>query len=105
MTKDEAIELIERMPYITTLMISNDKTRLELFKAALKSENPVELVKLIKTDYIRQNDKNSKKQPSDEERKIALTAKKLLYSELSSALCININEVESFINKHISEEW
>ncbi len=57
MVKNEALEIIERMPYITTLMIANDKYRLEAFSILLQSSNPIDLVKLIKTDYIRGNDK------------------------------------------------
>ena len=103
LTENEAIELIERMPYITTLIIANDKVRLEVFQDSLQSKDPVEWVKLIKTDYIRRNDKSARKLPSPAEREIAAQAKQLLYADLGVALNIPQNEVEAFIVKHIEE--
>lgn len=107
MTRDEAEELIERIPYINTnsLMIANDRIRLEMYYSVLNSEDPVEWVRLVKTDYIRRNDKNIRKHPSKEEVKIALSAKSELYKKLAMALEIQTDRVEAYIVKSISESW
>ncbi len=102
MTREEAMELIERMPYIRTIMMGSDKIRLALLIEAMQSDDPVEWVKVIKTDYVRRNDKSAKRLPSKEESQTAKTAKDKLYHELSSALEIPPEELEEFIVQHIS---
>ena len=56
MTKDDALELIERMPYIPAFVISNERNRLSALRAAQKSDDPVEWIKVVKTIYICRND-------------------------------------------------
>ena len=105
MTKDEAIELIERLPYITTIQIANKKYRLEVLESSLNSNDPVDLVKLIKTDYARSNDKSARKLPTEKEREIAARAKQLLHTQLANALNIPVDEIEAYIKKHLAETW
>lgn len=71
LTKEEAMELIERIPYIRTLQIVDNAYRLQVFQTALASDDPVEWIKIIKTDYIRRQDTAAKKRPSPEEIRIA----------------------------------
>ena len=35
MTREEALELVERMPYIRTIMVANDKLRLDFSETGL----------------------------------------------------------------------
>lgn len=105
MNKNEALELIERMPYIPTIMIANDKCRLAAFQEMIQGADPVGWVKVIKTDYIRRNDKKAKKHPTEIEEELANQAKTILYSYLAEALNIEQCELENFIVQHISESW
>lgn len=49
MTREDALELVERMPYIRTIQVAADKVRSEFYQEALHSDDPVEWVKVIKT--------------------------------------------------------
>lgn len=105
MNKTEALELIERMPYIPTIMITNDKYRLAVFQEMMQGTDPIGWIKVIKTDYIRRNDKKAKKHPTEIEGELASQAKAILYSQLAEALNIEQCELERFIVQHISESW
>ena len=103
MTKEEALELIERMPYIRTLMIADSRYRLHLFQKALASEDPVEWIRLIKTDYIRQNEKNIKQRPTPKEIEIAAAAKRKLHDLLSPALALEQSSIDAFIGEYLAK--
>lgn len=103
MTKDEALELIERIPYITTIATTGDKFRVEYYRKALAKDDPVDWIKVIKTCHIRRN-VSLGKVVSTQESQYGETAKKRLNSALAAALGIPENEVEKFIEKHLEEE-
>lgn len=105
MTREEALELVERMPYIRTIMVANDKLRLELYQGALASNDPVEWIKVIKTNYIRQNDKTARRYPDEAEMESAGRARELLYGQLSEALGIPVRDLDGFIEKHIKDTF
>ncbi len=107
MTKDDAMELIERIPFITTsfLTIANESIRFEMFNSILQSDDPVEWVRLIKNDYLRRNDENYRKHPNEAETAIALKVKDKLDYQLADALDIKQSQVEAFIARHIDESW
>lgn len=52
-TKEELLELIERMPYIQTIQAPNGKVRKELYELSMKKYDDVEWVKVIKSVYLR----------------------------------------------------
>lgn len=105
LSRDEALELIDRMPYIRTINAPNDKILEELFEEAMAKGEPVEWIKVIKTCYVRQHDNTSKSKPiSDKQKEAGENAKLLLQSELAVALGINISEVEGYINFRIAQD-
>lgn len=82
MNREEALELIERLPYIRTFQAPNDKILEEFFAEALQQENPVE--------WIYQGKR----------------AKELLYEMLSKALDQPAEKMEEYIQKHLKEvDW
>lgn len=102
MTKDDVLALIEAMPEIETIWIDDDRQRNASFKAALRSGKNEEWVKLVKTLYQEKEARalNGKKlNKMDEE--IFNTAENILYQEISIALNISPDEVESYIKDHI----
>lgn len=103
LTKEEAMELIERIPYIRTLQIVDNAYRLQVFQTALASDDPIEWIKIIKTDYIRRQDTAAKKRPSPEEIRIARQAKEKLHHMLSASLGVEPACMEAFIARHIAE--
>lgn len=103
MTREDALELVERMPYIRTIQAANDKARPELYRIALDSEDPVEWIKVIKSDYIRRNDRTARRFPSPEEGRIAGEAREKLNGMLSGALEIPKDGMDRFIEDYIRQ--
>lgn len=100
MTKDDAMELIERIPYITTFAALNEKFRTDYFRKAVGKNDPVEWVKAVKTYYILKNEISGKK-VGGLESQYAAKAKELLHSSLAEALGIGEGNVEEFVESHI----
>jgi len=104
MSKDDVISLIASMPAIEPVWIEDEKQRSAAYKAALRSGNPEEWIKIIKTLY------SERKTRSDNGRKLTKTdedilneAEKHLHQEFSIALNIPPEKVVSYITKHIKK--
>jgi len=102
-TKDDVLSLIAAMPEKETVWINNDRERNVIFKAALRTGKSQEWVKLIKTIYLKKQEKNylgKKLAKIDED--IMKAAEKNLYEEFAVALNISPDEVVSYILDHVS---
>ena len=102
-TKEELSELMERMPYIQTLQAPNGKVRRELYELSMKKYDDVEWVKVIKSVYLRMEDRRYE----DFEPGYMEKAKQFLYGEIAVRFEIPYEEVEQFVNdtikKHLEE--
>ena len=98
MNKDEAEELVGRITEIDTVWIQEEKSREQMYKEAIRTYDCQSLVQIIKTLYLRQQSrlKEGKKVLSSDEQYLR-KAEELLYSEMSLALSIPKNEVETYI--------
>jgi CarD family transcriptional regulator len=106
MNNKEALELIERMPFVTTIKAPNTKVRIELFKASINSGEPMEWIKVIKTHYVRTHTGAGDELTADPaETRLAAIAKNLLEAELAKSLVIPRNEVETYINTYLDENF
>jgi CarD family transcriptional regulator len=104
-TKDDVLSLIATMPERETIWIEDDRKRNEDFKAALKTGKSEEWVKLIKTIYLKKQEKNySGKKISKLDEDIMKAAEKNLYEEFAVALNISPDEVVSYILDHGSKQ-
>lgn len=102
-TKDKVLSLIKSMPQQETIWIDDYRKRNEAYKAALKTGNCQEWIKLIKTLYLKKKEKTAlgkKLMKSDEE--IMKAAEKNLHEEFAVVLDITPEEVIPFILEHIS---
>ena len=88
MTKDDALELIERMPYIPAFVISNERNRLSALRAAQKSDDP-----------------KTGRRPSDAEAAMEQQAKLQLQNLLVPALGLDPEQLDSFIESHLANMW
>lgn len=102
LTKDEAENLIEHMSEIETLDL-NEKMLEHEYQALLASSSLEDLIKIIKTTYLR----NLKR--VDEGKKIGekddfyfKKAEKLLYTELSISLNLSYDETKEYIVNKLS---
>jgi len=103
LSKEEVMSLIESMPRQETIWIDNDKLRNESFKAALKTGDCENWIKLIKSIYQKKQEKEAigkKLLKADEE--IMKTAEKNLCEEFAVALNISPDQVVSYIKSHVS---
>ena len=87
LTKDEAWNLIERIPEIPTAWINNEKLREQSYKEAVKANDPEALVAIIKMIYQRKEKRlaQGKKCTATDARYFQI-AENLLYMELGVAI-------------------
>lgn len=102
-TKEEAINLIDDIPNIHELWISNNKLREEEYKEVIRSCQCREWIRMIKTSYTRKQERlvQGKKTTATDERYLKI-AKDNLYSELALPLEIPKDEVEKYIKSRIN---
>jgi CarD family transcriptional regulator len=102
MTRNEAMELIDRIQFIPIISENNRKLRSELYKHSAESSDPLEWVKVIKSCYV-QIHFTDKVSISEEDLIYGNHAKNRLEYEFSKALDIKKEEVEEYIKKYIDE--
>lgn len=105
MNKEEAEELAERVGQIETVWIQEEKGREQMYKDAIRTYDCHSLVQIIKTLYLRKQDrlKEGKKVLSSDEQYLR-KAEELLYGEMSLALSIPKEEVESYIKEAVHKQ-
>lgn len=87
LTKEEAWNLIKRIPEIPTAWINNEKMREQSYKDAIKANDPEALVAIIKMIYQRKQTRLAQgKKCTATDAKYFQTAENLLYVELGVAL-------------------
>ena len=95
--REEAMEILDRIPYIRTIKAPKERIRNEFYAEAMNEYDCVEWIKVIKSVYIRQRDGSL----SGEELAFASEAKEYFHSEVSIALSIPYSEVESYITHYV----
>ena len=96
MSKKDALELIESIKDIDEAYIENEKEREKTYKEALNSRDPKRLVGIIKTLYLRKQERveAGKKNTAVDERYFKL-AENHLHSELAFALQVDKETIRS----------
>lgn len=101
-TREEAEGLIQKIPGIEPLSIINDKLSEQVYKECLKKNDPVELVKIIKTIYLRKQKRiEAGRKITAVDAKYFHIAEESLYGELAVALDMGRSEVEDYITDAI----
>lgn len=103
MTSDEARSLIDRIPEIEAAWIESDRLREQEYKNAIKSNEPEQLVSMIKNLYCRSKmrEQQGKKSTAVDDRYFKM-AEAALYQELAVALGKELNEMREVILTSIS---
>lgn len=101
-TEKEAWALLDEIRDIPQIWIANEKLREESYKQAMYSSDYRQWVAIIKTLYLRKQDRLSqgKKMAAVDERYLKM-AEDALYSELAFVMGKNKAEMEKFITGHI----
>ena len=105
MNKQEAEDLVERITSIDTVWIQEEKGREQMYKEAIRTYDCHSLVQIIKTLYLRKQSRlqEGKKVLSSDEQYLR-KAEELLYGEMSLALSIPKEEVETYIKKAVHRQ-
>lgn len=101
----EAQELIEGIPDIPLLVITNDKLSEQMYRECIRANSCEELIKMIKTIYLRKQKRiQAGRKVTAVDAKYFHIAEDNLYGELAVALDIPRNEVESYITEAMRKE-
>jgi len=102
LSKEEAEALIEEIPGIGEIWVDNDKAREEKYKECIRSCDCRELVRIIKTLFLRREErlKAGKKITTTDERYLKM-AEDHLYSELAVALGIPAENMRQYITDRV----
>lgn len=104
MQREQALELIERLPYLRTFQAPNDRTLEELFAEALAGDDPLEWVRVAKTCYLRRTDPSRKGKPlTPKLEQYATTAAEKLKAAFAATLQLETDKVKAFVQQHLAE--
>ena len=103
-TKEEIDKLIKNIPNIE--IVDDDDRKIEMrYKELLDSGTHEDLIKVIKTAYIRnKNRKKTNKKISERDTKYFNLAEEYLYSEIGIVLNITFDEVKDYIISKITKD-
>ena len=104
LTKEQAEQLIEQIPDIQEETFEGKDVRAlsEKYKGCLDTHQCEDLVKLIKTVYLKEKAmEESGKKLAKTEQEFGKLAKELLHREFSMALDVPYEEVEAYITKKV----
>ena len=97
-SKEEAQELIAQIPDIDTIWDDNEKVREEKYLEALHSYSCYEWMRMIKTLYLKIEDRaQHKKSSGEKDQRYLRMAEDLLYGELAIPLAIKKDQVGPYI--------
>lgn len=101
--RQEAQELIRGIPNVPLLVITNDKLTEQMYRECLKTNNCEELIKIIKTIYLRKQKRiQAGRKVTAVDAKYFRMAEENLYGELAVALEMPKEEVEDYISREMS---
>lgn len=103
-SREEARELVKNINTMETIPIEDEKKREECYKQALRTCECTEWVKLIRTSYLRiQDRRNNGKKVINSDEKYLKAAEDYLYGELAIALDIDKDKVRDYIAEKVTE--
>ena len=99
---NEIVELINSMPEKNTIWIEDNNNRREEYKKIIYSGDRIDLIKLIKTLYLKREDlKTNKKKLLTSDDNFFKSAEKILYDEFAYVLDIKPDEVRPYIEEQL----
>ena len=105
LSAEEIFEMIRSMPDEELLWIENENERRRIFQEILNSGDREQLVRLIKTLYLRQQNRlEQQKNLLMSDEKFLKDAERILYEEFAYVLKIDRDQVLPFIMKQIEVE-
>ena len=103
-SSDDAEKLIKKITEIKPLENINEKNIETQYKELLNAGDHESLIKIIKTTYLRNENRiNSKKKISEKDSTYFKLAEKYLYNELAVALGKSVDEIKEYIFEKVNE--
>lgn len=99
-SKDTTLDAISRVGYIRKIQMPNDKICKELYDEAMAKFDEIEWIKVIKTVYLRQQEKRL----TPYEITCYEKAKGFFHGEVSVILGIPVSKVEDYIAAAVSND-
>lgn len=104
LTREAAEELLDRIPSVEVIIEENAKLLRARYLEAMRTYEPLEWVRVIKTVHRRATDPTRQRQRlSETERSLLENAKRYLYTELALALGRSAEDMESYIIDHLQK--
>lgn len=103
-SKENAINLIKKIPKIEPIENINEKKVEEYYKEMLKNNDYESLIKIIKTTYLRNEYRlKNKKKINEKDNTYFELAEKYLHNELAISLNMSLEEVKNYIFNIVSK--
>ena len=104
LTKDQALDIIKSIKDVECLNL-DEKSLENAYKELLSTHNTLDLAKIIKTTYLRNQKRlNSGKKIADKDNNYFNLAEKYLYTTLGIALNMSYEECKEYVIDFISKQ-
>lgn len=104
MTEEEAHELIDKIPYIVPIVAEERQLESE-YRTLLRSNQYEDLIKIIKTTYLRNEaKKHAGKKEAEKDASYFRKAENYLYSELAVALHMSYEDVKQYVIEQVQNK-
>lgn len=101
-TKEQSLDLIERLPQLCQLEIKSEKLREQTYRASMDKHDCEEWMKVLKTLYNRMQERRRRgKRVTSMDERYMQVAKKCLLEEFAAAMSVSQEEVEQAIRRKI----
>ncbi len=104
MSQQEIMELIRGVKSVPAQWIADSKVRREVFSKVLRSGDAAELIGMLKSIRVRQQELPQGKQLPMSDQEMMQAAQRQLYSEMAYVLAIDESQVQPFILGHMADE-
>ena len=102
-TKEKIKEIIKKIPSVE-IINSHEKMLETKYKELLKTDNYLDLIKIIKTTYLRNKERlDNNKKVGEKDYNYFNLAEKYLYTEFSIILNMSYNETKEYIKKEVEK--
>ncbi len=103
-SKNDALKLIESIPSIKPIETSDDKYIEKTYKELLMEGTYEDLIKIIKTTYLRNDFRlKNKRKISEKDYNYFMQVENYLYNELAIALNMTYDETKNYIINKVQE--
>jgi CarD family transcriptional regulator len=104
MSREEIDNIIKQIPNVNILKCEDERLIENSYKQLTDSGDPIDLIKIIKTTYLRNKEKiDQKKKIGDREKDYFQLAEKYLYQEFSIVLDIDYDDTKKYVINEINK--